>query len=39
MKHIKMTSKVRGPQKANMEIPIVGDLLCRLLPEKDKGEE
>ena len=35
MKHIKSTSKIRRPEKA--EIPIVDDLICAVFPNKEKG--
>jgi hypothetical protein len=37
MKHIKTTTKVR-PEKA-IEIPVISDALCNLLPDKDKCQE
>ena len=34
MKHIKTTTRIRRPEKA--QVPVIGDLLCEAFPDKDK---
>jgi hypothetical protein len=34
MKHIKTTSKIRRPEKA--QVPILDNLVCAVAPEKEK---